>query len=149
MNTWRIPSSGIWRYVTLVRTDVSEELSTSIIRVTRIGELGTTFAVTSDRHTLRRNTKYLYFFVGGTKFLRNVGTYKGHTAAHSRRRHSSKALCVCVTRLSRQCVIFSILQKHRTARPGTGIVQLSLFTYWITHLLAHLNHSNTPGYTIT
>jgi hypothetical protein len=29
------------RYVALVRTDVSEELSASIIRVTRIGELGT------------------------------------------------------------------------------------------------------------
>jgi hypothetical protein len=30
------------RRVTLVRTDVSEELSASFIRVTRIGELGTT-----------------------------------------------------------------------------------------------------------
>jgi hypothetical protein len=35
------------RRVALVRTDVSEELSASIIRVTRIGELGTTLAVTS------------------------------------------------------------------------------------------------------
>jgi hypothetical protein len=34
------------RRVALVRTDVSEELSASIIRVTRIGELGTTLAVT-------------------------------------------------------------------------------------------------------
>jgi hypothetical protein len=33
--------------VLLVRTDVSEELIASIIRVTRIGELGTTLAVTS------------------------------------------------------------------------------------------------------
>jgi hypothetical protein len=31
--------------VALVRTDVSEEPSASIIRVTRIGELGTTLAV--------------------------------------------------------------------------------------------------------
>jgi hypothetical protein len=44
------------RSVALVRTDVSEELSTSIISMTRIGELGTTFAVTSNRCTLRRNT---------------------------------------------------------------------------------------------
>jgi hypothetical protein len=36
----------------LVRTDVSVELSVSIIRVTIIGELGTTLAVTSNRHTL-------------------------------------------------------------------------------------------------
>jgi hypothetical protein len=38
-------------HVALVRTDVSEELSTSIIRVRRIGELGT-LAVTSNRRTL-------------------------------------------------------------------------------------------------
>jgi hypothetical protein len=48
-------SSGMLRRVDLVRTDVSEVLSASFIRVTRIGELGTTLAVTSDRHTLRRN----------------------------------------------------------------------------------------------
>jgi hypothetical protein len=33
-------SSGMLRHVALVRTDVSEELSVSIITVTRIGELG-------------------------------------------------------------------------------------------------------------
>jgi hypothetical protein len=41
------------RRVALVRTDVSEERSASFIRVTRIGELGTTLAVTSNRLTLR------------------------------------------------------------------------------------------------
>jgi hypothetical protein len=40
------------RRVSLVRTDVSEELSASFIRVTRIGELGTTLAVTSKRRKL-------------------------------------------------------------------------------------------------
>jgi hypothetical protein len=45
------------RRVALVRTHVSEELSASSIRVTIIGELGTTLAVTSNRRTLRRNTK--------------------------------------------------------------------------------------------
>jgi ABC-type taurine transport system substrate-binding protein len=39
--------------VVLVRTDVSEELSASFIRVTRIGELGATPAVTSNRRTVR------------------------------------------------------------------------------------------------
>jgi hypothetical protein len=34
--------------VTLVKTDVTEKLSDSIIRVTRIGELGKTLAVTSN-----------------------------------------------------------------------------------------------------
>jgi hypothetical protein len=50
--------SGMLRHVALVRTDVSEELSAFFIRVTRIGELGTTLAVTSNRRTLRRNTKW-------------------------------------------------------------------------------------------
>jgi hypothetical protein len=46
-------SSGMLRHMAFVRTDVSEELSASIIRVTRIGELGT-LAVTSNRSTLRK-----------------------------------------------------------------------------------------------
>jgi hypothetical protein len=40
-------SSGMLRRVALVRADVSEELSSSIIRVARIGELGT-LTVTSN-----------------------------------------------------------------------------------------------------
>jgi hypothetical protein len=47
-------SSGMLRRVALVRTDVSEEFSASFIRVTRIGELGTTVAVTSNRRSVRR-----------------------------------------------------------------------------------------------
>jgi hypothetical protein len=42
-------------HVALVRTDVSDEFSDTIIRVTRISELETTLAVTSNRRTLRRN----------------------------------------------------------------------------------------------
>jgi hypothetical protein len=37
-----------------VRTDVSEEHTASFIRVTRIGVLGTTLAVTSNRRTLQK-----------------------------------------------------------------------------------------------
>jgi hypothetical protein len=40
------------RRVALVKTEVSEGLSASFIRVTRIGELGTTLAVTTNRRTL-------------------------------------------------------------------------------------------------
>jgi hypothetical protein len=43
------------RRVALVRTDVSEERSAYIIRVTRIGEIGITLTVTSNRRKLRRN----------------------------------------------------------------------------------------------
>jgi hypothetical protein len=49
--------SGMLCRVALVRTDISEDLSASFIRVTRINELGTTLAVASNRRTLRRNTK--------------------------------------------------------------------------------------------
>jgi hypothetical protein len=57
-------SSGMLRRVALGRTDISEELSASIVRVPTIGELGTTLAVTSNRHTLRRNAKYFVACVG-------------------------------------------------------------------------------------
>jgi hypothetical protein len=40
-----MPSSGMLHLVALVRTNVSEERSTSIIRMTRIGELQTILAV--------------------------------------------------------------------------------------------------------
>jgi hypothetical protein len=42
-------STGMLRRAALVRTDVSKERSGSLIIVTRIGELGTTLAVTSVR----------------------------------------------------------------------------------------------------
>jgi hypothetical protein len=60
-------SSGMLSHVAHVRTDVSEELSASFIRVTRIGELRTTLAVTKPDE-------------GGAKFLRIVGSCKSHTA---------------------------------------------------------------------
>jgi hypothetical protein len=78
--TWRMVSSEMLHRVVLVRTDVSEKLSASFIRLTRIGELGTTLAVTSNRCTLRRNIDSCHPDEGGAKILRNVGSYKSHTA---------------------------------------------------------------------
>jgi hypothetical protein len=72
--------------VAFVRTDVSEKSIVSIIRVTRIGELGKTLAVTEllvpdDVHGS---------LIGGNTFLRNVGSYNNHLMSYGRRRHSSE-----------------------------------------------------------
>jgi hypothetical protein len=48
-------SSGMLRRVALVTADFPEELSASIIKVTRIGEQESTLAVIRNRRTLRRN----------------------------------------------------------------------------------------------
>jgi demethoxyubiquinone hydroxylase (CLK1/Coq7/Cat5 family) len=57
-------SSGMLRRVALVRTDVSEELSASVIRVTRIGELGTLAVTRTDArcvlHSHRRENLKSY-----------------------------------------------------------------------------------------
>jgi hypothetical protein len=62
-------SSGMLRRVALARSDVSEEPGASFIRVTRIGELGTTKAATSNRRKLRRNTSYFHPEEGGARFM--------------------------------------------------------------------------------
>jgi hypothetical protein len=108
--------SGMLRRVALVRTDVSEEHSASFIRVTRIGELGTTLAVTNNRRTQRRNNiLYIELYCSTTissqrallvtadvssspildilmiEVLRSSETspLKGHTAYYPKRRHAS------------------------------------------------------------
>jgi hypothetical protein len=54
-------SSVMLHRVDLVRTCISEENISSIIRVTRMGGLGTTLAVTSNGSTLQRNIWRRYF----------------------------------------------------------------------------------------
>jgi hypothetical protein len=57
-------SSGMLRRVALVETDVSEELCASFIRVTRIGEIGTTLQLaTANKY------KYIYKFYDNTNKL--------------------------------------------------------------------------------
>jgi hypothetical protein len=60
----------------------------SIIRVTRVVELGTTLAVTSNRNTPRFRSNRLLVIAnvvscrpddGGDTFLPNVGSFKSHT----------------------------------------------------------------------
>jgi hypothetical protein len=47
-------SPGTLHRLALVRTDVSEEVIASVIRVTRIGELGTTLAIINNRRSVHR-----------------------------------------------------------------------------------------------
>jgi undecaprenyl pyrophosphate phosphatase UppP len=58
-----MPSCGMLLRVTLVRTHVSEVLSASFIKVTRICELGTTLAVTNNRRVLRINNMLLIYLI--------------------------------------------------------------------------------------
>jgi hypothetical protein len=58
------------RHVALVTSDVSEERISSIIRMARLGELGTTLAVTDSCHPDD----------GSARLFQNVGTYKSQTA---------------------------------------------------------------------
>jgi hypothetical protein len=64
----RMVSSATLGCVALVRTHLSEELSASIIRVTRIDELGT-LAVTSNRRTLRRILRSVRRFLVTANFV--------------------------------------------------------------------------------
>jgi hypothetical protein len=70
-------SSGMLRRVALVRTYVSEELSTSFIRATRIGELGTTQAATS---VFPSSPIVVTLVKEVLRSSENVGSYKSHTA---------------------------------------------------------------------
>jgi hypothetical protein len=77
-----MPSSGMLRRIALLRTDVSVAYIIYIIRVTRIGELGTMLPLATNRRTLRRNAKFsdsCHPDDGDAKFLRFVGSYKSHT----------------------------------------------------------------------
>jgi hypothetical protein len=72
--------------VTLVITDVSEERSASIIRVTRIGELERTLVFLCSMRRLLitanvvSNADSCHPDNEGNKFLGKVSSYKSHTA---------------------------------------------------------------------
>jgi hypothetical protein len=83
---YRMPSSVMWHHVALIRTDITEKCTASIVRVKRITELET-LAVTSNWSTLRRRTSD-----GGDRLLQNIGSYRSHTALHPRRLHSYKVI---------------------------------------------------------
>jgi hypothetical protein len=117
------------RHVALVRTDVSEYLSASIIRVKRISELGSTLAVTSNRRTPRRNTKLVasYGYVPSSLILVTLMMEAWRSSKtsvltratqhnipedailHSHLRENLKSY-MCILR-SKKCICINILQE--------------------------------------
>jgi hypothetical protein len=77
-------SFGMFSRVALINTGVSEELSSSFIRVTRIGEPRTTLAVTSNRRTLRRNYQVL------VTLMEALGSSETSVLTRAIRRNSSE-----------------------------------------------------------
>jgi hypothetical protein len=84
-------SSGVLRRVALVRTDVSEECLTSIIRVTTIVEIQTKLELASEarreevrmvfiRSVLLMLVTSLHRDNGSDTFLRNIGCCNSHMA---------------------------------------------------------------------
>jgi hypothetical protein len=93
------------RRVALARTGVSEEPSASFIRVTRIGELGTTQAATSNRRTLTRATQ------------RNIPE---DTILHSHRRENLKSY---ITAQMFFLVLHDVLRLHKSYVADTVYLQ--------------------------
>jgi hypothetical protein len=81
-----MPYSEILRRVALVETDVSEECIVSIIRVTVVGELGTTLAVTTNRNKsdLTRAKQ---------SNIPEDGIFRGHTFFHDMRQFHYTTQC--------------------------------------------------------
>jgi hypothetical protein len=84
------------RRVALVRTDVSDELSASFIRVTGIDELGTTIALSSNRSTLRRNTKYCVSLIVSSSNTMNTRSWASSSLENGHRSSVPRSYSITV-----------------------------------------------------
>jgi hypothetical protein len=72
--TLKMPSSPMFRRVALLRTNFSEDCITSIIRVTKIGELLASYANVDPSSPI-----LVKLMMEAIRFSRNVGSYKIQT----------------------------------------------------------------------
>jgi hypothetical protein len=77
-----MPSPGVCSCVTLIKTDVSVEVTAYKIRIKRISELG------SVSYNIVPNSQITYHDNGVDMPQRYISYYKSHTASHSRGLHS-------------------------------------------------------------
>jgi hypothetical protein len=106
--------------VALVRTDVSEELSASFFRVTRISELGTKIAVTSNR----RNVRPLLVAASVVRSSQILVTLMNESLSSSK--------TSVLTRVTRRNI-----PEDAILRVNLKLVSAHLPTYLLTHLPHH------------
>jgi hypothetical protein len=109
----------MWRRVVLARTDVSEEYITSIIRVIRIGELGQTSVVISNRRLLRRNVTLMMEVIRSSELSVFIRATRGH-----------------VLRASFLLVPSSLIFMH------TLLIGLGSLSYFRTKMITRQNNDN-------
>jgi hypothetical protein len=146
-------SSGMLRGVALVITDVSEERSASFIRVTRIGEPGTKLAVTSNRQTLRRNTKWVIFLRSVRQLLVTASVVSSSPILLTLMKEalSSSETSVLTTATRRNNPKYDILRSHRREYLKFYIHKPSnseFYTPWSQSFLHYLSFWGYPSSSI-
>jgi hypothetical protein len=141
-----MPSSGILHCVALVRTYVSEEFTASIIRVTKIFELGT-LALTSNWSKLRKKTTV-------RRLLATANVVPSSPILVTRMMQAISSFeTLALTRAAwRNIKEDGILHNHRRENLKTNRAHIFLYFRYSTNILCpvsvHLCHSSSQCYNL-